>query len=378
MDKKRAIAFVCTSSSFGGLEMNMVRLAKWIQDAGYYNVLMLGVENAPLMRMAKELGLSSAFIKRYTEYIDVKAAWKLKRLLKFLNVSVVFTAYNKDLSMLGLLKNLLRSKVRLVYQQQMNITFKKKDLIHTIRYAALDIWISPLESMKQDVLKYTRLKPNKIKVIPLCVDVKDLLKHKVSKDEALKVLHIKPNAPLLGVMGRIDQQKRQLLLLEAALLLRKRGVDVEVLLVGEPTRNEPPVYMEKLKSFVEENNMHNYVYFRPFMNDVAAFYRAIDIFVMSSIKEPFGMVTVEAMVYKTPIIGSGAGGTMELLTGFDDCGLLFEPDNMEDLADKIQELLSNPDLAEQRVKRAFDVASKCLSREVECEMIKEDVIEPLF
>lgn len=377
MDTKRTIAFVCTSSSFGGLEMNMVRLAKWIQDAGYYNVLILGVENAPLMQMAKELDLSSAFIKRYTKYIDVKAAWKLKQLLSFLNVSVVFTAYNNDLGMLGLLKNLLRSKVKLVYQQQMNIAFKKKDLIHTIRYAALDIWISPLESMRQDVLKFTRLKSSKIKVIPLCVDVKDLLKHKMSKDEALKILEVAPSAPLFGTMGRIDQQKRQLLLLEAAFLLKKKGVDIDVLLVGEPTRNEPPVYMEQLKSFVENNDMSGYVYFRSFMNDVAAFYTAIDAFVMSSIKEPFGMVTVEAMVYKTPIIGSSAGGTVELLTGFDDCGLLFEPDNAEDLADKIQELLSNPDLTEQRIERAFDVANKYLSREVECDMIK-DAIESLF
>jgi glycosyltransferase involved in cell wall biosynthesis len=54
--------------------------------------------------------------------------------------------------------------------------------------------------------------------------------------------------------------------------------------------------------------------------------------------ETVGMVTLESLAHKKPVIGSNAGGTKEILSN-DRIGLLFEPNSQEDLRMKISEFL---------------------------------------
>ncbi len=64
-------------------------------------------------------------------------------------------------------------------------------------------------------------------------------------------------------------------------------------------------------------------------------YNAFDWTLMTSDSETFGMVTIESMAQGTPVIGSNAGGTSELLD-FGNAGLLFETKNEIDLAEKMK------------------------------------------
>jgi glycosyltransferase involved in cell wall biosynthesis len=372
MNHIQRLAILCASKGFGGLEMNAVRLAQWLQDLGHFNVAVIGFEGTPVMQMAQEVGLSVAYTKPYAKYADIRGARRFGKLLCSLNATAVFTANNKDLSMLSMLKNILRSKVKVIYQQQMDLVIDKKDLIHTFRFSAIDLWIAPLENIKNDVLQHTRVPASKIQVIPLGVDVETFLAKRQAKTEAQKQLKLTPTYSLLGIMGRIDQQKGQLVLLQALQILKERGVDTELLIAGELTRGETQEYMESLQNFVAQHQLENRVHFRPFMKDVETFYSAIDVFVMATHRETYGMVTCEAMLYGLPIVGSNAGGTVSLLSHYDGYSL-FKPQNAEDLAEKLQQLLNNIEQAKLKAQQASGDIKKYLSHVEECSNMKTEI-----
>ena len=127
------------------------------------------------------------------------------------------------------------------------------------------------------------------------------------------------------------------MLLEATELAE--NTDFHVVLLGEPTVNEGGDYFEAMKEKIESENLKDRVTIRPFMKDVSIFFRAVDWFVMATKAETFGMVTVESLACGTPVLGSNAGGTPEILTGGElKGGVLFETLNSKDLASKIDQI----------------------------------------
>ncbi|MFW2569186.1 glycosyltransferase, partial [Aliarcobacter butzleri] len=76
-----------------------------------------------------------------------------------------------------------------------------------------------------------------------------------------------------------------------------------------------------------------------------------DVIVAASKNETFGLVVIEAMKNQTAIIASNSGGFLEII---DDRinGLLFENENIEDLALKIEELYNEKDLKDNLVLEA--------------------------
>ncbi|MDR1021918.1 MAG: glycosyltransferase family 4 protein [Prevotellaceae bacterium] len=365
MKKPRTLAMLCLSGSFGGLEMNTVRLARWLKDLNLFDVTVIGLEKSPAVQMAKEAGLPVACTKSCAKYMDIRGSYRLRKMLRSMGVEVVFTANNRDLSLLSALKNIWRSPVKVVYQQQMDLVINKKDIIHTLRFSAIDLWIAPLESIKHDAMRHTRVKASKIKVIPLGVEVEPLLAGKKDSLSAQKQLGLKSKHPLIGIMGRIDRLKGQLVLLQALQILREKNIFAALLIAGEPTRNTGQGYTEELQNFVRANRLGDAVHFCPFMCDVATFYSAVDVFVMATKRETYGMVTAEAMLFGLPVVGSNAGGTVELLSLYDGY-LLFEPENANDLAGKLQQILENPEeykakarQASARVKRYFSHVEEC-------------------
>jgi glycosyltransferase involved in cell wall biosynthesis len=88
---------------------------------------------------------------------------------------------------------------------------------------------------------------------------------------------------------------------------------VELVLMGEPTRNEGAGYWQAVQNQVKRLGLEQQVHFRPFSSQPEVFYRAIDVFVMASSSETYGMVTLEAMASGLPVVATQAGGTPELV-----------------------------------------------------------------
>jgi glycogen(starch) synthase len=76
--------------------------------------------------------------------------------------------------------------------------------------------------------------------------------------------------------------------------------------------------------------------------------------VIPSLYEPFGIVALEALAAGAPLIVARTGGLAELITGT-NAGVTFEPGNPDDLAEAMEQVLTNHDLATILVANARDL-----------------------
>ncbi len=360
------IAFIITSGGWGGLEMNTLKLAKLLSAKGY-RISLITQEDSTIYDKKGELFVSTIVIKKNRKYFDFKSAKKISKALKSNNISTLIAVENTDLDVISWSKKLFFPKLNIIYQQHMQLGRKnKKDFIHTFRFSSINYWISPLQYLKNQLIEKTRFPEEKIKVIPICLDISKFTKREYSKQEALQKLGISPKFPLVGIIGRITEKKGQLFVVESLIKLKQKGISVELLIFGSPTVNETESqdYYKLIKETVKQHKLEELVHFTEYQKDVSMFYNAIDIFVLASEKETYGMVTIEAMLSKLPIIATQSGGTSEILN-YGKLGLLYEYENHEEFCQKIMWLLNNPKETDLMAENAQQNASKNYRQDLE-------------
>lgn len=106
--------------------------------------------------------------------------------------------------------------------------------------------------------------------------------------------------------------------------------------------------LEKLKHLTEELNISNLVKFYGVVSHekMLSLMQECDIFVLPSWDEAFGVVYLEAMSFGKPIIGTVNEGISEIIKNGEN-GLLVQPRNIDDLVEKIKNLIENKDLREK-------------------------------
>ena len=172
----------------------------------------------------------------------------------------------------------------------------------------------------------------------------------MSRDQGIKVLTesfvaFEPDLPLISFVGRRDTEKGIDLLLYAANILRRRGLDTGVIVAGPTLFGYH--YAEVIARLRAELRFDRVLLRNKITNELRdALFTASDIIIYPSVhREPFGMVPVEAAAFGTPAIVPNYGGIQETVQVDDlQCGLHFEAFDSGDLADKIESLLTDHDL----------------------------------
>jgi glycosyltransferase involved in cell wall biosynthesis len=336
---KNAIGYFCSSVSWGGLEMNQLRNANWMMQRGH-SVFLLCRAGSPLEKAAIEQKVPIITIENHKKYYDFKAGKLLASILDEKLITHLIVRDTRDISIAVIAKRKANHSINLSYFMEMQLGVKKRNLLHTIRFSYFDLWSCPLNWLQKQVLTMTRISPTKIKVIPSGLDLNMYLPEQ-NKIDARAKLDLPADKIIFGLIGRFDPQKGQVLLLEA--LSKIENKDICVCLLGEPTKEEGTSFSRLINKTIEDNNLKDRVFIRPFRKDISTFFYAIDAFVMASKAETFGMVTIESMACGTPIIASNAGGSPEILD-FGKFGLLFEPLNVDSLAQKMLKFIDHPSM----------------------------------
>ena len=351
------IAYLCTSRSWGGLELNHLRNALWMKERGH-EVRVFAPEGTPFFLQATQFNLPCTSITYQPKYFAWKAAFQLARLFKQQAISHVFIRDNRDMSLIATLKSRMGNAISTCYFMEMQLGVSKRGLLHTLRFSYLDYWFCPLKGLAQQVRSMTRINPKKIHHLPSGIDLKGF--NALNKTTARKQLSLPQDAILFGLPGRFDPQKGQLLALEALNLAQNKNL--HLVFLGEPTKNEQENILEYMERKIEQYEVKDRVFIRPFMKEMDVFFSSIDALLMATKAETFGMVTLEALAFGVPVIGSNAGGTPELL-GQGKFGILFETLNPLDLARAMDEMASNPSQIDAEALRnhvaAFDHQKVC-------------------
>jgi glycosyltransferase involved in cell wall biosynthesis len=356
--KECHIAYFCPSKSWGGLEMNQLRNAKWMSDRGHEIVIFVQ-KKSKIHQEATQLGLNVDFVRAHRKYYDIVNASRLLKKIKQHKISHLIVRNPKDMSLCALAKTMSLKKFFLAYFMEMQIGISKRDFLHTLRFNKFDLWSCPLPWLKNQVVELTKFPECKTKVIPSGLALEKYFNAPESH-QAKEILSLDITKDYIGLVGRFDAQKGQLLLLEAFNKV-KGEIDHNLVFLGESTHNQSDAYLLKLKTFVQQNKLESRVYFTPFREDVETFYSAIDVFVMATKSETFGMVTIEALASGCRVVGSNKGGTVEILN-HGEFGTLFESENSDDLAKKLVASIQNKKFDSNKVveeSKRYDAQKVC-------------------
>jgi D-inositol-3-phosphate glycosyltransferase len=156
--------------------------------------------------------------------------------------------------------------------------------------------------------------------------------------------------PLVAIMGRIDVRKGIQVLVEAMHLLRGRAGDARLVVVGEAGTG-PQEFADELRRHAREL-LGDRVTFLGRRNDIPELMRAVDVLVVASVAEPFGLTALEAQASRTPVVGTNSGGIVEFVED-GVTGMLVPPNDPTAMARAIERVLTDHDLRTSIVDEAY-------------------------
>jgi D-inositol-3-phosphate glycosyltransferase len=359
INSSRKIALVCFSRSLGGLELSTLRLAKAMNSRGAHAMVIVP-PSSPLQSRAVDLGISLAAIAPRWKYGDFSAARRLARILRENKIEIVVLMQSHDIH-LASLALYFSPGIKLVFYQQMDSRHNKRDLFHSWVFSKLSLWITLTHAMKDNALFATRMPEAKVKVVPLGTDLHRFDPKGFTKLESRSYFGLPQDKKIIGVLGRLDPGKGQEILIRAVSEIVRRYSNIFLVVAGDETAGEPGYksYLEKLCRTIA---VEQYVKFFPFTDDVPRLMSALDIFVLPSFAETFGLVVIEAMAMEKPIVATKGGGLPEIISD-GKTGLLVQPRSVEDIVCAVEKILADEALSKSLGHSAREDALRRFSME---------------
>ncbi|KZZ86292.1 hypothetical protein AS29_001600 [Bacillus sp. SJS] len=138
--------------------------------------------------------------------------------------------------------------------------------------------------------------------------------------------------PLVGTVGRITKQKGPFLFLDVVELLLKEYPTVKAVWIGDGDLKEA------MTKEIANRKLNDFVYLYGSKSDASRVMKQFDVFLMTSLFEPFGLTALEAMYSKVPIVASKAGALPSIIT-HDVTGRLFDLDHPKQAVISIMQAL---------------------------------------
>ena len=198
----------------------------------------------------------------------------------------------------------------------------------------------------------------KIRVIPMGILPGTFHEREFSDIKSL----LRTNHLILSV-GRLIDWKGTIYLIEAMTDVIKRFPDSLLMIAGAGPEKETLV--RRCRELGLEKNVTFSGTLRT--EDLPSYYQSADVFVLPSVNksgrtEALGVVLLEAMASGCPVIGSNVGGIPDIITDGEN-GFLVPEQSPEILAEKIVQILSNPDLKRKFRINGRETAQKLFSWE---------------
>jgi len=329
--KSKNILEVCFSPDLGGLELYMSRCAQELSKE--FNTF---CAISQISKLKSYLASLETFELRRKSSFSLFTSLKLAKIIDTRNIDIVHIHWTKDIPIVVLAKLFSKKKPKIIQTRHMTMTRFKDDFYHKFLYKNIDTIICVTKALEEQINKFIpqNIRPQTktlylgSKDVPLLDDnEKEMFKKEINLE----------NSFMISLIGRINQFKGQYLLIEAMKVLIDKGYDIQSYIIGHAMKNE---YLEELKQKVLEYKLESNIHFIGFSKEPYKFMQISDVVLMTSKNETFGLVTIEAMKNSTAVIASNSGGVLEIVQDGKN-GLLFESENYDDLALKIEQLYNN-------------------------------------
>ena len=213
-----------------------------------------------------------------------------------------------------------------------------------LTYEATEVIVNS-NYMKGEIQRLFGLPFEKINVVANGVNLNKFTG--MDRDYSFRRRYAMDNEKIILFMGRLVYEKGVQHLLAAMPKILAGYHDAKLVIAGKGAM------LDELKAEANALGISNKVYFAGYLGgkDVEKMYKAADISVFPSTYEPFGIVALEGMLAERPIVVSDAGGLGEIVEHREN-GMKSYCGNPNSIADSVLELLYNPELCANIVKKA--------------------------
>lgn len=204
--------------------------------------------------------------------------------------------------------------------------------------------------MAHEVGSFFQVPSDKIDVIPNGVNADAFARWQGKNLSAFRAMYALPEEDIVFNVGRIVQEKGSAVLIEAIPRVLRDHPRTKFVISGTGG------FASTLKHRAWELGVADSVLFTGFIpdEDRDRLYSVASCAVFPSLYEPFGIVALQAMAAKTPVVVSEVGGLAEVVKHA-ETGITVYPNNPDSLAWGIVHTLNRPDWARQRAQNAYRI-----------------------
>jgi glycosyltransferase involved in cell wall biosynthesis len=322
----RIVNIILTSQN-GGAEQVFLDYCKILKKLGH-EVFAIVKTDAPYAVKLDEIGVETVKIKNLFGFHDFFAAFKIRKILKKFQANAVITHMGRATKLFKM------AHVDGIFHAAVNHSYNVK------RSIGADLVISVNKEIFYKTVDLGQ-NPQKSFVLSNALDLTfcEFIERKID---------FQKNVINIGAMGRFDRTKGFVELIEAIKILQKKFSQKKFILkiAGDGY----------FKEQIERSAKGASVEFLGWIKDKESFFNEIDIFILPSLEETFGLVLLESMKNCVPIICSNTQGPKEILReNIDALFAKIEPkkDYPDEIAKKIIEMITDEESAKNLAKSAF-------------------------
>jgi glycosyltransferase involved in cell wall biosynthesis len=334
---KRIMLAIGHSKEIGGAQKVFITFVREFSRKGYEVTVL--VPDASMADFVRDFNVKTHII----DYSSITCLFKIATILRNERVEIINTFLTNDSLIISLVNIFYRIPIcctllnAIIHEKLNKIQKLAYPVFYYILHKMCDGIIVNSEQNKRHFIETARIKPDAIKVIYSGIDMNELLI--ASGKEKRKDKFV------IGIIGRLSKEKGHEYLINA--LTHLTEIDYECVIVGDgPLR-------KSLEEQVENAGLKDRVVFLGYQKRVGMFMQEMDVIVVPSLNETFGITIVEAFALKKLVIASEAGGIPEIVK-HGETGLLFPVRDSSALAERIRYSYNNRREAERMSENAYD------------------------
>jgi glycosyltransferase involved in cell wall biosynthesis len=341
------IVRVISRLNIGGPAIHVITLTAGLDPARFDSRLVTGTENAgegSLADLAASHGVEPVVIPEIVGEAqlgrrDVKALLTLYRLLRAERPHIVHT-HTAKAGFIGRLAARLAGVPIVVHTYHGHVLRGYYGGVKTWLLRRMEQGLAGLtdqiiavsEQVKRDLIAYRVARADKIRVIPLGLDLGTFLDETTPRGELRREIGLSNGAPLVGIVGRIFPIKNHRLFLDAAAAVAAQERTARFLVVGDG------VLRPAMEQHARALGIADRVVFTGWRRDLARIYADLDVLVVSSNNEGTPVSAIEAMAAGRPVVATRVGGLPDLISD-GKTGRLVPPGDVHALSTAVLELL---------------------------------------
>ena len=347
-DKKNILYFQ-QNTCFGATENYIITLAEYFKKK--FSIAVLYPDLATLEPFKKISGVTPLPIMatRFSGNF-IRNVYFIAKAIRLFNPDLV---HFNDPSPLGIIASKLAGVPNIIithHTPELHVKYGLKGVIAKyIAFRLADLFIFTSMQDQKTGIEKEKIRRTKTSVIPYGVDP---IKFDLSNNQKYAARHkiqAKFNIPkdniIIGSMARLEAQKAQVDLIEAAKIISAKRNNVTFVVAGEGSLRS------ELEAQITKEALERSFLLPGFISNTTEFLCALDIFVMPSLFEGLCYAILEASAVGIATVATNVGGTNYSVKN-GETGILLEPGKPELLAEKLNHLIDNPGQCKKMGKKA--------------------------